>query len=364
MANIFDLLKSITPTLAGAASAKPTTKYTGEYPKVKKYLYKGDKGSEVKKLQNYLNWYTCGKFFKKCGKADGIYGNNTLKYVKKMQTDFFGKKEADGTVGPKTIAKMKAYSDSIAPSPTPTGQSYPGAYPSINRKQKLIDKAVELAWPKGTKESKYKNPGGSATKAFTKALDKVYPNHKEWGSAPSKGASCDVFVGTCVRSAGLDSKYPRGLQEQFEYKPAAFDRTVYKNVAPIDKSKDGDIVMFDYGNGAHTVIRGNGYYYEANYPSYFGHTKTNISRLNNKFSTVVILRPRNNLKQGDSGSEVSKWQSYLDWYFDGKVGKADGVFGPNTKKWTVKFQEKEIGKGQGDGIVGSVTLKAAKAVKK
>jgi hypothetical protein len=92
----------------------PTKKpYTGKYPVVKKYLEKGDKGTEVVKLQNYLNWYTDGEFFKKCGEADGIYGKNTLKYTKKMQTAFFGEKEADGKVGAKTIAKMKAYSNSF-----------------------------------------------------------------------------------------------------------------------------------------------------------------------------------------------------------------------------------------------------------
>jgi hypothetical protein len=89
------------------------TPYTGEYPVVKKYLEKGDKGTEVTKLQNYLNWYTDGEFFKKCGNADGIYGNNTFKYTKQMQTAFFGAKEADGKVGAKTIAKMKAYSNSF-----------------------------------------------------------------------------------------------------------------------------------------------------------------------------------------------------------------------------------------------------------
>lgn len=78
-------------------------RYTG----ARNYLTKGDEGKAVTDLQNYLDWYTDGKFFKECGKADGIYGNNTLKYVKAMQTDFFGASEADGTVGQKTIAKMK-----------------------------------------------------------------------------------------------------------------------------------------------------------------------------------------------------------------------------------------------------------------
>ena len=69
---------------------------------------KNDEGVAVTKLQNYVNWYFDGAFFKECGPADGYFGNNTHKWVVKMQTDFFGAKEADGTVGPKTIEKMKS----------------------------------------------------------------------------------------------------------------------------------------------------------------------------------------------------------------------------------------------------------------
>ena len=70
-------------------------------------IRKGEVSGRVKDLQAYLNWYTNGEFCKKCGQPDGYYGENTYKYVVKMQTDFFGAKEADGTVGNKTIAKMR-----------------------------------------------------------------------------------------------------------------------------------------------------------------------------------------------------------------------------------------------------------------
>lgn len=117
-----------TPTPTGGT-------YPGPYPEVKKYLEPGDKGENVIRLQNYLNWYTNGAFFKECGNADGVYGNNTLKYVNKMLTDFFGASEADGLVGPKTIAKMKAYkkSGSPEPQPTPRPDVYPGNYPSVKK---------------------------------------------------------------------------------------------------------------------------------------------------------------------------------------------------------------------------------------
>ena len=71
-----------------------------------------------------------------------------------------------------------------------------------------------------------------------------------------------------------------------------------------------------------------------------------------------------NISHGEYGERVALWQAFLDWYFDGQVGVADGYFGDNTLKWTKKFQEKEIGKGTDDGIVGEKTLKAAAAVRK
>ena len=70
------------------------------------YIRHGEISDRVKDLQEFLNWYSGGEFFEKCGPADGYYGDNTLKWCKKFQTDIFGEKEADGIVGPKTIAAM------------------------------------------------------------------------------------------------------------------------------------------------------------------------------------------------------------------------------------------------------------------
>ena len=52
--------------------------YHGLYPSVRLYLEPGDKGENVTRLQNYLDWYFDGKFFKECGKADGVYGKQCL----------------------------------------------------------------------------------------------------------------------------------------------------------------------------------------------------------------------------------------------------------------------------------------------
>ena len=83
-----------------------------------------------------------------------------------------------------------------------------------------------------------------------------------------------------------------------------------------------------------------------------------VHRFNGSVNTTMILR------HGEVSDRVGQWQAFLDWYFDGKVGKADRCFGDNTLKWTKKFQEEAMGKGQGDGLVGEKTLAAAKSCKK
>jgi len=83
-----------------------------------------------------------------------------------------------------------------------------------------------------------------------------------------------------------------------------------------------------------------------------------VHRFNGKVDTTMLIH------HGEVSKRVGQWQAFLDWYFDGKVGKADNCYGDNTLKWTKKFQELEIGKGQGDGIIGPKTLEAAKKCKK
>lgn len=68
----------------------------------------GEVSERVTQIQEFLNWYYGGKFFEECGKADGCYGDNTLKWVKKFQLEKFGKGEDDGLIGEKTLAAMTA----------------------------------------------------------------------------------------------------------------------------------------------------------------------------------------------------------------------------------------------------------------
>ena len=72
------------------------------------YLMRGDKGDEVKKLQQYINWFFRNKYGKDVLSVDGKFGANTQNYCKLMQSDL-GFSDADGLVGPKTVEAMKSY---------------------------------------------------------------------------------------------------------------------------------------------------------------------------------------------------------------------------------------------------------------
>lgn len=76
------------------------TAYSGAYPIGT--LEKGAKGTQVKRLQNYLNWY----FGKKTLNGKGRFGSSTEKAVKLFQTQQGLK--ATGRFGRKSLAKAKA----------------------------------------------------------------------------------------------------------------------------------------------------------------------------------------------------------------------------------------------------------------
>lgn len=66
---------------------------------------------------------------------------------------------------------------------------------------------------------------------------------------------------------------------------------------------------------------------------------------------------------GELSKRVEKWQTFLNWYFDNKI-TVDGFYGDKTLKYTKLFQEKALGKGAGDGVIGPKTIEAAQKVEK
>lgn len=89
-------------TSSSSTVTTPTaTTYQGAYPTIPKrgYFKKGDKGTQVKRLQLMLNW--CGYKVTTGGK----YGSATIKAVKKLQKAL--KLKQDGKFGKKTLSKVK-----------------------------------------------------------------------------------------------------------------------------------------------------------------------------------------------------------------------------------------------------------------
>lgn len=115
------------------------------------------------------------------------------------------------------------------------------------KRRKIAEMAAACAWPYGTKKSKYKYPSGKRRKNYVKALREAYGQRKGWGRQTKAGASCDVFVGTVLRAAGIDKKFPRGLDEQIPYlrKSKKWKRVARKHM------RKGDVVL---RNKSHIMI--------------------------------------------------------------------------------------------------------------
>ena len=140
--------------------------------------------------------------------------------------------------------------------------------------QKIGEKANEFAYSTNTKSAKYSS--GSPKAEYKTGLNKAYPDRSKWGTAPKKGASCDVFVGTCVRCAGVDSSFPRGLDEQIKYLAKS---SKFKLVSVTTKTvQNGDIIVYSKkSGGGHICIVYGGKIKEAGYKNYYPKTTNYLS---------------------------------------------------------------------------------------
>lgn len=229
----------------------------------------------VRKMQKWLGISQDGQWGrdtsvalqKKLGVAqDGIAGANTVKALQK----FLNSKIPTPEPAPKPAP---------APAPTPTPTPAPKATTNAD---KVVAVARSLA-------GSSKKP----TAAYKSALKKAYPSKKGWGSAAKAGRSCDVFVGTVLRTSGLSSSCPRGLKDMYNFKPTNFNRYVFHNVKPSSVSKYGDVVIYKKkGGGGHACIRSANGIYQANNPRLYPHYTSGFSKLSVKRPTVIIWRAK------------------------------------------------------------------------
>jgi hypothetical protein len=78
--------------------------YTGTFPTLpsRGYFKKGDKGTQVKNLQKFLNWANDCKL-----STDGVIGNNSISQVKAFQKKV--SLTQDGLFGKSSLSKAKTY---------------------------------------------------------------------------------------------------------------------------------------------------------------------------------------------------------------------------------------------------------------
>ena len=354
--------------------------YPGPYPVVKRYLEPGDKGENVIRLQNYLNWYTDGEFFRTCGGADGVYGKNTLKYAKKMQTDFFGAKEADGLVGPKTIAKMKAYEK---PQPTPVpGGHYTGKYPEYRLKKttaQVIADAIKWArWIAGDNRFHY----GYGEHAHHNGCYFCGTQDMKKGHGildPDFTYCCNPFVGAAWAHGGGDAVAYKMCHNYSSWdfnKGTGYDASslfIKLGRPTLNKLKAGDVLC----NGDHVALYiGNGEIAEASggddnvrnsedWNDSIHITDVDCSDFDRAYRYDGSVDCDRIMTKGEVSDRVADLQRYLVWYGALPQGEeADGIYGEKTFKAVVKMQADFFGAKEADGSIGPKTIAKMKEYSK
>lgn len=153
---------------------------------------------------------------------------------------------------------------------------------SKSNREKLADKAYLYAYHSNTKKAKY--PSGAPKAAYKDALDKAFGKVRRWSTPAKKGASCDVFVATCIRMAGLGDA-PRGMGRTWLDKSDKFKRVSVTTI------QDGDIISIIWKNGnPHWCMAYGGKVLEASYGGFYPKTTNTLkSRLSKSGKQSVVV---------------------------------------------------------------------------
>ena len=150
--------------------------------------------------------------------------------------------------------------------------------------QKLAAKGYEYAYHSNTKKAKY--PSGSPKAAYKTALDTAFGKTRKWSTPAKKGASCDVFIATCIRMAGLGDA-PRGMGRTWLNNSKNFKK-VSVTTATVH---DGDIISIIWSNGnPHWCMAYGGKILEASYNGWYPKTTDTLkSRLSKSGKQSVVV---------------------------------------------------------------------------
>lgn len=182
--------------------------------------------------------------------VDGKWGKHTSAVFQRYLNANGAKLKDDGVFGTNSVKAMQRFLNNyFAPKPTPTPKPTPKPTPTpVSNREKIANMARKCAWAYGTPRSKYTYPTGNPVPEFKVAINKAYPDRSKWGKQTRAGASCDVFTGTCVRASGVDTKFPRGLDDQIPYlkKSNKFTKVGIKSASDL---KAGDIIVYTKKKG-------------------------------------------------------------------------------------------------------------------
>lgn len=267
----------------------PDGPFRSTVPELKKgAITIGSKGADVKRLQRAVNWAADAKV-----EVDGVFGNETLFGVIWFQhsTGLV----PDGEFGPRSLAKLNEIVARYAVKPRTT------------KAEKIIEKAVDYAYPKGTAKATYAYKGGRPKPEYAKALDKIFPRHDSWADKVTRtGASCSVFVATSVRSSGVDKTFlcdnPPKIIDYMRKSTKWVKKNTGKKPLPLSQLQPGDIIAYEKagaaGDGHILLYKGGGYCVEANHGRYYPHTLQipkaylNETYINNTYKRFVIYRAK------------------------------------------------------------------------
>jgi len=273
--------------------AKPTGKYSGTIPAPT--IKSGSKGTSVKNLQKFLNWYHPAWKLTVDGKA----GNKTISALTSWQ--HAEGITADGVYGKKSYAKAKAYAPVTAKKATTAKKTASSTTTSTAKKntakatnaQKLISKCKDLAWAYGTAKKKYEYKTG-APKASCKTAMKKYG----WADSKAEMSDCGNFVSTVVRESGVDKSFKalHGVKTPFPKTEKAFNIVLKGKEIPSGFLKPGDIIRYKKTNGKqHAMLYfGDGKVCEASHHNLFGVIRKDTKRYTtqSKKSTIQVLRAK------------------------------------------------------------------------
>ena len=221
--------------------------------------------------------------------------------------------------------------------------------------------ALELAWPFGTDEDTYKS---KATDKFAKYYKEINPSNDVHG-----GRSCDRFVSTVVKYAGVDDDIPSGNAPNIQEYLAGSDlweEVQMKDPKSTKEYQDGDVIAFGNDGISHVGIYvedgGKGYIAQASYdgdgnPAYYGVVKDTSNITSNYFSTVKAYRNKNN-KNATVECDVCAGESDEDGGGSGSAGnlKSGGMTLAEAKEWIKPYHDAAMTKKYGYAPNGGATL--------